>query len=198
MLGASENAVCLLLPASSIGCVKDSPRPRALSVCPNVVTAGREGGAHATTDAPLSCIDLPSQVLQTPHLDSPLTIQAALHFRCVPKAIRTLSLFHTLTCTHTRTAQHCLFQTVHFKVHDPKMHSKGGTSRENTVGRYHHGHGGGSGSMGRRGRYDEESGGGSGRTDYGHGSSRNHNHHPPPMMMTQVRVHPRSESSPAC
>ena len=111
-------------------------------------------------------------------------------------------LFHTLTCTHTRTAQHCLFQTVHFKVHDPKMHCKGGISRENTVGgggRYHHGHGGGGGSMGRggqRGRYDEESGGGSGRTDYGHGSSRNHNHHPPPMMMTQV--HPRSEASPAC
>ncbi len=30
-----------------------------------------------------------------------------------------------------------LLQTVHFKVHDPKMHCKGG-SRENTISRYHH------------------------------------------------------------
>ena len=87
-------------------------------------------------------------------------------------------------------------QTVHFKVHDPKMHCKGGTSRENTVvssssSRYNHNHGHGGhghgGSMGRRGRgqYDEESGGaGQGRPEYGHGG-RSHNHHPP-MMMAQV------------
>ena len=50
------------------------------------------------------------------------------------------------------------FQTVHFKVHDPKMHCKGG-SRENTISRY-----GGGNKYGMRGPpppmgrgcYDEE------------------------------------------
>lgn len=57
--------------------------------------------------------------------------------------------------------------TVHFKVHDPKMHCKG-ASRENTISRYHDG--GGKYGMqpppphrgfpppGMRGRYDEEAG----------------------------------------
>ena len=53
------------------------------------------------------------------------------------------------------------FQTVHFKVHDPKMHCKGG-SRENTISRYGHA-GGGQGKYGMHGPpnsrnrgYDEE------------------------------------------
>ena len=52
-------------------------------------------------------------------------------------------------------------QTVHFKVHDPKMHCKGG-SRENTISRYGHA-GGGQGKYGMHGPpkpmgrcYDEE------------------------------------------
>ena len=52
-------------------------------------------------------------------------------------------------------------QMVHFKVHDPKMHSKG-SSRENTISRYGHAGGGGS-KYGMRGPpppmdrcYDEE------------------------------------------
>ena len=56
-------------------------------------------------------------------------------------------------------------QTVHFKVHDPKMHCKGG-SRENTISRYGAGGGGKYGMQQRcppppppgmgRGCYDEE------------------------------------------
>ena len=44
-------------------------------------------------------------------------------------------------------------QTVHFKVHDPKMHCKG-SSRENTISRY--GPAGGKYGMRPIGRYDEE------------------------------------------
>lgn len=99
-----------------------------------------------------------------------------------------LTRSRTHTLTHARTLP--LLQTVHFKVHDPKMHCKGGTSRENTVQSRYHGGGHGGGSMGRRGRYDEESGGGSGRTEYGR--NHNHNHHPPPMMMAQVLIDDRS------
>ena len=44
-------------------------------------------------------------------------------------------------------------QTVHFKVHDPKMHCKG-SSRENTISRY--GPAGGKYGMRGGGRYDEE------------------------------------------
>ena len=63
------------------------------------------------------------------------------------------------------TATSSFLQTVHFKVHDPKMHCKGG-SRENTISRY--GGGGKYGmqqrcgppppppGMGPRGCYDEE------------------------------------------
>ena len=53
---------------------------------------------------------------------------------------------------------HFSFQTVHFKVHDPKMHCKG-SSRENTISRY--GPAGGKYGQNMRGppgmgRYDEE------------------------------------------